>query len=121
MPGTDIRLGRRRDRKHEHRPGLDISFSAPKSVSLAALLPTEKHPRGDRSVLRCHDEAVRAARDWIEETILEMPGWNPGEPPAQLPAGVRLLAYMHYGIMDETARGVPLVTIRLHPCLSWSP
>ncbi|MCY4501306.1 MAG: relaxase domain-containing protein, partial [Alphaproteobacteria bacterium] len=58
VPGTDIRLGRKRDGKHEHRPGFDITFSAPKSVSLAALLPTQKHPRGDRTVLRCHDEAV---------------------------------------------------------------
>ncbi|MYE01066.1 MAG: relaxase domain-containing protein, partial [Alphaproteobacteria bacterium] len=68
VPGTDIRLGRKREGKHEHRPGFDITFSAPKSVSLAALLPTAKHPRGDRAVLRCHDEAVRAALDWIEET-----------------------------------------------------
>ena len=44
--GTEIRLGRRRDGQHEHRPGFDITFSALKSVSLAALLPTEKHPRG---------------------------------------------------------------------------
>ena len=26
--GTDIRLGRKRDGKHEHRPGFDITFSA---------------------------------------------------------------------------------------------
>ena len=50
VPGTNIRLGRKRDGKHEHRPGFDITFSAPKSVSLAALLPTRKHPRGDRGV-----------------------------------------------------------------------
>ena len=48
--GTDLRLGRMRDGQHEHRPGFDITFSAPKSVSLAALLPTEKRPRGDRAV-----------------------------------------------------------------------
>ncbi len=77
VPGTDIRLGRKRDGEHEHRPGFDITFSAPKSVSLAALLPTAKHPRGDRAVLRCHDEAVRAALDWIEETMLQTRGWDP--------------------------------------------
>ena len=77
VPGTGIRLGRKRDGKHEHRPGFDITFSAPKSVSLAALLPTAKHPRGDRAVLRCHDEAVRAALDWIEETMLQTRGWDP--------------------------------------------
>ena len=42
--GTDVRLGRLRDGQHEHRPGFDITFSAPKSVSLAALLPTEEAP-----------------------------------------------------------------------------
>ena len=75
--GTNIRLGRKRDGKHEHRPGFDITFSAPKSVSLAALLPTRKHPRGDRGVLRCHDEAVKATLDWIEETLLQTRGYDP--------------------------------------------
>ena len=75
--GTDIRLGRKRDGKHEHRPGFDITFSAPKSVSLAALLPTRKHPRGDRGVLRCHDEAVKETLDWIEETLVQTRGYDP--------------------------------------------
>ena len=77
VAGMDIRLGRPRDGQHEHRPGFDITFSAPKSVSLAALLPTEKHPRGDRGVLRAHDEAVRATLDWIEGSMLETRGWDP--------------------------------------------
>ncbi len=77
VPGTDIRLGRKRDDRHEHRPSFDITFSASKSVSLAALLPTDKHPRGDRGVLRCHDEAMKAALDWIEETMLETRGYDP--------------------------------------------
>ena len=46
-------------------------------MSLAALLPTERHPRGDRSVVRAHDEAVRATLDWVEETFLETRGWDP--------------------------------------------
>ena len=71
VPDTNIRLGRKRDGKHEHRPGFDLNFSGPKSVSLAALLPTRKHPRGDRGVLRCHDDAVKATLDWIEESFLE--------------------------------------------------
>ena len=77
VPGWDVRLGRRRCDRHEHRPGFDITFSCPKSVSLAALLPTKKHPRGDRSVLRAHDEAVRATLDWSEATFLETRGWDP--------------------------------------------
>ncbi len=77
VPGTEIRLGRLRHGGHERRPGFDLTFSAPKSVSLAALLPTERHPWGDRSVVRAHDEAVRATLDWVEETFLETRGWDP--------------------------------------------
>ena len=75
--GTRLRLGRLRDGQHEHRPGFDITFSAPKSVSLAALLPTEEHPHGDRAVRRAHDAAVRETLDWIEGTLLETRGWDP--------------------------------------------
>ena len=77
MIGTRIRLGRLRDGQHEHRPGFDITFSAPKSVSLVALLPTEEHPDGDRAVRRAHDAAVRETLDWIEATLLETRGWDP--------------------------------------------
>ena len=75
--GTGLRLGRVRHGEHEHRPGFDLTFSAPKSVSLAALLPTKRHPKGDRSVVRAHDEAVRATLDWVEETLLETRGSDP--------------------------------------------
>ena len=77
VPGTEIRLGRVRHGGHERRPAFDLTFSAPKSVSLAALLPTERHPRGDRSVVRAHDEAVRATLDWVEAAFLETRGWDP--------------------------------------------
>ena len=77
VPGTEIRLGRLRHGGHERRPAFDLTFSAPKSVSLAALLPTERHPRGDRSVVRAHDAAVRATLDWVEATFLETRGWDP--------------------------------------------
>ena len=59
--GTGVRLGRLRDGEHEHRPGFDITFSAPKSVSLAALLPTEDRPRGDRAVIRAHECGRRSS------------------------------------------------------------
>ena len=75
--GTNIRLGRKRDGQHEHRPGFDITFSAPKSVSLAALVPTAKHPRGDRVAQHAHGEAVRKTLDWIEKTMLQTRGWDP--------------------------------------------
>ena len=75
--GTNVRLGRLRDGRHEHRPGFDITFSAPKSVSLAALLPTEDRPKGDRAVVRAHDAAVRATLEWIEGTLLQTRGYDP--------------------------------------------
>ncbi len=92
--GTSVRLGRRRDGQHEHRPGFDITFSAPKSVSLAALLPTETRRRGDRAAVRAHDEAVRATLGWIEETLLETRGWDPAtrrRPRTQSPSMVAAL------------------------------
>ena len=75
--GTRIRLGRLRDGQREHRPGFDITFSAPKTVSLAALLPTEEHPDGDLEVIRAHNAAVRKALNRIEEELLETRGWDP--------------------------------------------
>ena len=71
VPKTEIRLGRLVEGKHQHRPGWDITFSAPKSVSLEALV------MGDTRVMRAHDEAVRATLDWIERDLLQTRGWDP--------------------------------------------
>ena len=37
VPGTDVTLGRVIDGERQHRPGWDMTFPAPKSVSLEAL------------------------------------------------------------------------------------
>ena len=72
VPGTDIRLGRKREGERAHRrPGWDLTFSAPKSVSIEALV------MGDRRVVRVHDEAVRATLDWVERDLLQTRGWDP--------------------------------------------
>ena len=71
VPGTEIRLGRMREGEHDHRPGWDITFSAPKSVSLEGLVV------GDRRVIRAHDDAVRATLEWIETDLLQTRGWDP--------------------------------------------
>ena len=71
VPGTDIRLWRMREGRYGHRPGWDITFSAPKSVSLEALAI------GNRRMIRAHDEAVRATLDWAEAELLETRGWDP--------------------------------------------
>jgi len=64
--GSDIRLGRRgKDGEINHRPGRDLTFSAPKSVSLAALVG------GDARIVEAHDRAVAATLDWIEKNAAE--------------------------------------------------
>ena len=48
-----------------HRPGRDLTFSAPKSVSLAALVG------GDARAVDAHDRAVVRALDWFERNAAE--------------------------------------------------
>ncbi|MDD9993020.1 MAG: relaxase domain-containing protein, partial [Rhodospirillales bacterium] len=64
--GSGLRLGRRnREGEIEHRPGRDLTFSAPKSVSLAALIGDDERIAG------VHDAAVRKALAWIEANAAE--------------------------------------------------
>jgi len=64
--GSGRRLGRRgKDGEIVHRPGRDLTFSAPKSVSLAALVG------GDGRIVDAHDRAVRATLAWVERNAAE--------------------------------------------------
>ena len=64
--GSDTRLGRRgKDGEIIHRPGRDLTLSAPKSVSLAALVG------GDARVIDAHDRAVARTLDWFERNVAE--------------------------------------------------
>ena len=64
--GSGRELGRRdKDGKLVHRPGRDVTLSAPKSVSLAALVG------GDVRVVDVHDRAVQATLAWIEGNAAE--------------------------------------------------
>ncbi len=64
--GSGRRLGRpRKDGSIDHRPGRDLTFSAPKSVSLAALVG------GDAAVAAAHDAAVKRTLAWLEETTVQ--------------------------------------------------
>ena len=91
VPRTRIRLGRKRDGAHEHRPGLDITLSAPKSVSLEGLV------FGERRVVRAHDEAVRATLDWIESDLLQTRGYDPatGRRPREPAHGMVAALFRH--------------------------
>ena len=75
VPGEDIRLGRLRDGEHQHRPGIDVTFSAPKTVSLEALVYAPG--RTGARVIRAHDEAVRATLDFVEAELLQTRGYDP--------------------------------------------
>ena len=64
--GSGRRLGRRtREGGIHHRPGRDLTFSAPKSVSLVALIG------GDARVVDAHDRAVTRALGWFERNAAE--------------------------------------------------
>ena len=59
--GSGSRLGRRgKDGGIHHRPGRDLTLSAPKSVSLLALVG------GDARVIEAHDRAVARTLTWVE-------------------------------------------------------
>ncbi len=64
--GSGTELGRRgKDGEILHRPGRDLTLSAPKSVSLAALVG------GDARVVDAHDRAVARTLAWFEKNIAE--------------------------------------------------
>ena len=70
--GSGLRLGRLdRDGNRIHRPGRDLTFSAPKSVSLAALVG------GDARVVDAHERAVRRSLDWVERNAAETRAMDP--------------------------------------------
>ena len=58
-------LGRHgRDGEIHHRPGRDVTMSAPKSVSLMALIG------GDARIVAAHDRAVKTTLGWIEKNAI---------------------------------------------------
>ncbi|MYF87332.1 MAG: relaxase domain-containing protein [Rhodospirillaceae bacterium] len=64
--GSGKQLGRRgRDGEFLHRPGRDLTFSAPKSVSIAALVG------GDNRIVEAHDRAVATTLAWVEKHAAE--------------------------------------------------
>ena len=64
--GDGRQLGRKgKDGGIHHRPGRDVTLSAPKSVSLAALVG------GDRRVTAAHGRAVERTLAWVEKNVVE--------------------------------------------------
>ncbi len=64
--GSGRRLGRPgKDGSFHHRPGRDLTLSAPKSVSLLAYVG------GDARAISAHDVAVARTLDWVERNVAE--------------------------------------------------
>ena len=95
VPGTDLRLGRLRDGEHQHRPGVDVTFSAPKSVSLEALVYAPG--RTGARVVKAHDEAVRATLGFIETELLPTRSYDPetGRRPRTRADGMAAATFRH--------------------------
>ncbi len=59
-------LGKRgRDGEIHHRPGRDVTLSAPKSVSLMALVG------GDERIVAAHDRAATRTLGWVERNAVK--------------------------------------------------
>ena len=95
VPGTDLRLGRLRDGEHEHRPGVDVTSSAPKSVSLEALVYAP--PKTRARVVRAHDEVVSATLGFIEAELLQTRSYDPntGRRPRVQADGMAAATFRH--------------------------
>ena len=66
LDGSGRQLGRRgKDGEILHRPGRDLTFSAPKSVSITALVG------GDDRIVDVHDRAVATTLAWVEKNAAE--------------------------------------------------
>ena len=97
--GSGTELGRRgKDGKIVHRPGRDLTFSAPKSVSLAALVG------GDDRIVAAHDRAVRTTLAWIEKNAAETRMKDPGSGPGQAPATGQMVRAGNQKIVAATFR-----------------
>ncbi len=97
--GSGTELGRRgKNGEILHRPGRDLTFSAPKSVSLAALVG------GDRRIVEVHDRAVAAALAWIEKNAAETRMKDPGSGPGQVPETGRMIRAGNQKIVAATFR-----------------
>lgn len=64
-PIKDRLMGKHVGGERQHRPGMDLTFSAPKSVSVAALV------YGDDRLVEAHDQAVRTAMEYAEANLVQ--------------------------------------------------
>ena len=87
LDGSGRRLGRNgKDGQFVHCPGRDLTLSAPKSVSLAALVG------GDDRMLEAHDRAVKRTLEWVERHVAETRVRDPATGAMKRVGGQKLLA-----------------------------
>lgn len=82
-------MGRYVDGERQHRPGLDLTFSASKSASVAALVI------GDKRITEAHDAAVRAAMTVVEERFIKTRFQQDGEIVTKNGEGIIAGIYRH--------------------------
>lgn len=82
-------MGRFVDGERQHRPGLDITFSASKSASVAALVI------GDARIVDAHDAAVRKAMEVVEERFIKTRYQVDGEMKTANASGIIAGIYRH--------------------------
>ena len=82
-------LGTTRDGKIEHRPGWDITFSAPKSVSIMAEVA------GDKRLIGAHAAAVKAALGHVEQHLAATRGREGGEVQREETGNLAIATFRH--------------------------
>lgn len=82
-------MGRYVDGARQHRPGLDLTFSASKSASVAALVV------GDERIIKAHDNAVVAAMQVVEERFVKTRFQQDGEIVTKNGEGIIAGIYRH--------------------------
>src|SRR3546814_9748455 len=86
----DQQLGTFRDGQLEHRPGWDVTLSAPKSVSIMAEVA------GDRRLIAAHGQAVRTAMAHVEKHMAATRIRDGGTVTREAP-GTPAIASFHHG------------------------
>ena len=75
--------------RNGERLGLDITYSAPKSVSLAYSL------LGDERIKEAHEKAVRVANEWLEKSLVQTRQGHAGKEKVEA-KGVAIANYTHF-------------------------
>ena len=73
----------------EHRPGYDLTFSAPKSVTLIAEMG------GDKAVIEAHQSAVRTALGWVEQNVAATRVKSAGEIHRETTGNLLIATFQH--------------------------